>query len=455
MIIKNLLYILQSENYDYYRFLKFVYRNPKWWNLEKRKKIDWTPKAKILWFVSIIILFILLIANTYFFKILGIFLNLLIIIFLPFIIIVSLFLIKPLDFYLKTKKIKTAKNIINEKNIITIGIAGSYGKTSVKEILYSILKRKYKVIKTPENINTDIGIANFIIENKKAINSANIIIVEMGAYKEGNILNICEMIKPRYSILTGISECHFERFGNMDNIIKTKFELPCATLKTSFLNFDDQNIRNNYKKFNINNYFKTSINSVKNIKTKKNFLGLNFEYNNLKYSTKLLAKHSISNILPCIELAKKVNIDIDKISRGVASAPFVKHRLEPIFNYNTNITVIDDSYNGNFNGIKSGLEVLKDSKKRKIILTPGLAELGKESKKIHFKIGQLYSEHADLILLIKSHATKFILHGMKHSAKCPRYIIYKNVKEAHNNLKNILKAGDTIIFQNDLSDIYN
>lgn len=115
--------------------------------------------------------------------------------------------------------------------------------------------------------------------------------------------------------------------------------------------------------------------------------------------------------------------------------------------------VIDDSYNGNFDGIKSGVQLLGRAVGRKVVLTPGLVELGSKTESIHRQIGKLYSQHVDLVLIIRSVMTDHIIQGLKEN-NFTNYKIYETTQEAHADLGNILQKSDTILFQNDLTDNY-
>jgi UDP-N-acetylmuramoyl-tripeptide--D-alanyl-D-alanine ligase len=453
MIFKNLIYILQSENYYFGRFLKFSYTHPKWWKLERRQKITWTIKARLIWFVSLILFLTVALLFVVFFKEKGIVAIPFLFLLLPLLISASFLLLRPFDFIAKQLKIKAAQKIIAGSKACVIGITGSYGKTSAKEILFSILKQKFSVIKTPENVNTDIGIANFILKNKVNFNSQSIFIVEMGAYHRGEIAKICRMVQPIYSILTGINESHLERFGNLENIIYGKFELPQNTKEISFLNFDDKNIKDNYSRFNLNKITGISKNEAINIIAKENFKGLEFKWQETEFETALLAEHNITLILLCTSLARHLSMSLEEISEGVKKIKPIAHRLELIYNSNTNIAVIDDSYNGNFNGFVSGINLLKRANGRKVVLTPGLVELGSRMEEIHKQIGELYAKNVDLVLLIRDKMTDYIVEGLKRN-NFSNYKIYRSTKEAHSDLRNILKSGDTIIFQNDLTDNY-
>lgn len=453
MLIKKLLYILQSLNYENKPFLKYAYSRPDWWRLEKRGKLIWTDKSKILYILSLALFFFTAAVAFYKIKLLAVFILTISLIFLPFYLILANILIKPLDYLLKKKVTASAKKILNNFNITVIGIAGSYGKTSAKEILKAVLSENHSLVATPENINTNIGIAEFIIKQKSELARSEFFIVEMGAYRAGDIAEICRLVKPNYSILTGINQAHLEKFGKLENTIKAKFELPLNTSGLKILNFNDINIKNNYQKFYLTDFIGVSGKNASNIKFLENFSGLEFKYNGLKFSAPLLARHNIDLILLVYELAKNLGLTDEQIIQGVKKTQPIKHRLQPIYNSATNIWIIDDSYNGSLDGFKSGLEVLARAKGRKIALTPGLVEQGEKTAEIHEQIGKLYAAAVDLVLLIKNSATGHILTALKKE-NFANFKIYDSAKKAHDDLKNILRPGDAIIFQNDWPDSY-
>lgn len=454
MILRNLIYILQSENYDFRRFLSFCYSHLTWWRLEQRQKIVWTTKARALRFVSTLF-FLGAIGAAFFFLgwTGGEVVFVLSVVALPFFVGAALLVLMPLDQYLKRKKISRASEILRKSGVRVIGITGSYGKTTTKEILAAILGRQFSVIKTPDNVNTDIGIADFILDNATLFQPGKIFIVEMGAHRRGEIRDICQMVLPEYSILTGINEAHLERFGSLENIIAAKFELPAHTEKLVILNCDDENVKKNYAQFIKTKSVCVTGADAENTVAKENFQGWQFVWQGTVFETALLAKHNITLILLCAALARELGLSFEMIQRAVKDIRPVPHRLEPIYNAMTDIMVIDDSYNGNVAGVKSGIELLGLAKGRKVVLTPGIVELGEESARIHHQIGELYAANVDLALLIKSPMTPSIEEGLRVHAYTS-YTVYNTTDEAHRDLARVLKPGDTIIFQNDLTDNY-
>jgi UDP-N-acetylmuramoyl-tripeptide--D-alanyl-D-alanine ligase len=455
MIIRNLLYILQSENYNLRRFLSFVFRHYNWWSLQDRQKIDWTAKAKLIYFLSLVFLLALIIYLYLLWQFWALLVLPIIYILLPLIISFVSWIIIPLDLLLKKRVIEKAKSILKEcANLKVIGITGSYGKTSAKEILEVILSAKFKTIKTSDNINTDLGISQFIISHKAQLMNSDFFIVEMGAYQKGDIKTICDLVSPDYSILTGINSSHLERFGSLENTISAKFELATETKNLSILNFNDVNIKNNYTKFKIKEVLGLDDSTISTFNILPNFSGLSFVFDGYEFKTKLLAKHNISLIILALSLAKKFGISNEEAGRAIANLDYVAHRLQPIFNNSSQVLVIDDSYNGNLQGIISGLEVLNRAEGRKLVVTPGLVELGIETENVHRQIAHLYVDNKiDLVIIIQNSSTKYIIDEFKKLG-FSNYKVYISTQSAHNSLKEILRAGDTIIFQNDWPDNY-
>ena len=254
MLLRNLIYILQLNLYETKKFLRFAYTHLTWWKLEKRAALVWTNKVRLIYSVTAFLLAVVAIFSFWKFWLGSLAIVSLEIVMLPFFVSLANILIGPLDKYLKNKLIARAKDILRKyDDVVVIGIAGSYGKTSTREIMATILEEKFRTFKLTENINTDVGIADFIVKNPGFLRNNKIFIVEMGAYQIGDIKNICELVRPEYAILTGVNESHLERFSSLENIIQAKFELPQETRNMSVLNLDDENIRKNYSRFNLKN----------------------------------------------------------------------------------------------------------------------------------------------------------------------------------------------------------
>ena len=309
--------------------------------------------------------------------------SLLVYLFVPIVITLIVLLINPFFNFQKRKIIKRASEKMERlKKIKVIGITGSYGKTSTKEFLYTILSEKYKVVKTEGNNNTNIGVAYTILN--KVNDEYNYFICEMGAYKIGEIKEICGIANPEIGILTGINEQHIELFGSIENTRTAKFEL------IEFLPDDGFAIIN--KK--IKNYKpETKVQSIKyfskelatDIEYKKDHI--EFRYKNQLFKTNILGQHYIENIISAIMVAEHLEMNLSEIARAVEKIKPTEYIMRKLNGPNGSV-LIDDSYSANPDGVMAALDYLEEAYEdyRKIIVFSGIIELGDKSKRVHQKL---------------------------------------------------------------------
>lgn len=288
------------------------------------------------------------------------------------------------------------------KDLLVIGITGSYGKSSTKEFLYTLLSGKYgsdKVLKTVDNVNTEIGIANTVLGQLKK--EHKFFICEMGAYRKGEIKTSCNIVKPKIGVLTGINEQHLAIFGSQENIIKAKFELIDSLPQggVAILNKDSENVRKEdislhnkgLKKVVWCSTKEDSEVSAKNIEAKKD--GISFTMDSKKVSVPVIGAHNVQNILLAVAVAKELGISFEEIIKGLSNIPKGLNAMKVKLG---EINVIDSSYSANSNGVISDLEYLKLFEGPKLVIMPSLIELGRASHKVHERIGKKISEVCDL-----------------------------------------------------------
>lgn len=253
------LYILQLEEYDLERYLETLKNKGTIRSFVARKTVVWTQKAKLiagisllfqLIFISVFSFAISLIIglNEFWFLITLIGIYTLIYFSYVFIYFASI-LTLPLEIYVKNKMISQAKEKLKKlENLTIIGITGSYGKTTFKNVLTTILDEHFKTVTTDKSVNTPLGIAQTVLA--KINEETEVFVVEMGEYVKGDVEKLCEIAKPNFSVITGINEAHLERYKTMDAAISTKFEIvqSAQDQATIVLNADDILIRENYKK---------------------------------------------------------------------------------------------------------------------------------------------------------------------------------------------------------------
>lgn len=466
-------YLLQLENYRIGRYFRIVWKRFLFWDTSiERQKFIWTSKMKVVAVLAFLIHLVLAVAIA---DLLGMFF-----LFIPafflfsffyfIFLIIAVFLISPVDSFLKRRIVYAAKKEITSfKNLKVIGITGSYGKTTMKEVLATILREKFRMAKTPENINTPVGIARYILRDLDR--EAEIFVVEMGAYGRGDIRTLCDIVRPDIGILTGINESHLERFGSIENTIATKFEIIECTKRdgTILLNMDNRIVREEYERFvdgrkiffyGFHEHFPYGL-RVHDTRFFEDGSGISFALSSGEKTVytfnkvPFLGEYIIGVIVGAIIIAQNLGMSHEDITRGIAMLRPLNHRLEPL-TIRGKVLVIDDSYNGNPEGALEAIKVLRRFReRRKIYLTPGLVEIAEKSAEIHRHLGELLSDGADMVLLIKNSVTVFIGEGLEKSGFNRENIRWFNRREeAYSALPGILKEGDVILFQNDWPDNY-
>lgn len=394
-----------------------------------------------------------------------------------FFIILIMIIVVPINVYIaniinypiekmvhKRYKLLAKRKIQKMSNLKVIGLTGSYGKTSTKHFLYTILKEKYNCLMTPESYNTPMGICKVIRENLN--DSHEVFIVEMGARRPGEIKEICQIVNPMGGIITSIGAQHLETFKSVEKVADTKFELIYAlpTDGIAVLNGDNEYCVNNIHKV------KTSVitygidNKDVDIHAENihySSMGTTFDIHDktgivMQCSTIVLGKHNIYNILAAVCMAHEIGLDYDAIGKGIGKIEAVEHRLQIVPTVN-GLIVIDDTFNSNPIGSKAALEVISTfGDGNKIIITPGMIELGKKESHYNKEFGKNIANVCQYAILVGAKRTKAITDGLEEvNFPKNRIIIVNNLDEATQKLGGIAKPGDVVLFENDLPDNYN
>ncbi len=434
---------------------------------QNKKKLVITARIKRLIF-TIFILYLIPIIFLVIYNLLSMVLVLCIMTYLNcMVVLIAMWINTPIEklvyLYYKTKAQRKLKSMSNLK---IIGITGSYGKTSSKNILSDILNIKYNALPTPKNLNTFNGLIMTV--NNHLDKFTDIFIAEMGAYVKGEIKRLCKLIKPKYGILTRIGTAHLETFGSQENIQKGKFELIESLPSEGFgiLNGDDP-LQVSYKLKNKVKIIWIGIDNedvdVRATNIKCSNKGTSFDVvlkndkNKYKFETKLLGDHNVYNILAGIACGLEFGIDIESLQKAVAGVRPIEHRLElkKIANFN----MIDDAYNSNPTGAKNACKVLGMMPGVKIVVTPGMIELGDREDEYNKEFGTQIAEVADYVVLIGEKKTRPIKEGLlEKKFDEDKIIVFNDVREAYPFIGNIAtnnKKEVYALFENDLPDTYN
>lgn len=388
--------------------------------------------------------------------------------FLPEITRLALLVNKPVEKRIADKYINKCRSTLRSKNLIKIAITGSFGKTSVKNILTTILNKKYKTYCTPYNYNTPMGICRAVNELPE---DCEVFVAEMGARNTGDIAELCQIVEPDYGIVSGVGTQHLASFKSQENVYLTKKELNDYLEKSGgkgiVFNGDNAYTEKMYEESIVGDKTLISYSRCENVGKKVTQIRVdNAEYcsDGLEFDlyigaqkahckTRLIGKHNLNNILMCVALAYKLNLNIVQISEGIEELSPVEHRLE-VCKLNNGITIIDDSYNSNFDGAKIAVETLGLFKGRKVVATQGLVELGREQIKQNFELGECIAEIANIAILIGINREDIRM-GMLAKGFCDKNIYtVEHLDNAKELFAKMLKEGDVLLIQNDLPDNY-
>jgi UDP-N-acetylmuramoyl-tripeptide--D-alanyl-D-alanine ligase len=437
------LYLWQVKEYRLDRFFSeygFLAKLLHFWFFSGGRKFHrpvFTVKALVIYITSLLII-LGGIYGVLKFLFYGEFLNIWILI----VGLLGLYLLVPLAvvlvMFLFQIPILLAKNLIYKmaaarvnslKNLTVIGITGSYGKSSTKEFLAQILEKKFKVIKTPKNINTEIGIAKFILQ--KLNPDDQVFIVEMGAYKKGEIKIICDIVKPKIGMVTGINEQHLDLFKSFENIINTKYELIESLPKDGLAVFNGEN-----------KYC---------LEMAERWQGEKIVYNATKYENlriyESLPKHYWLNLNAAIYTAKHLGMGDEETNEAVKDIKLTE-RMIKIFTGKNGALIIDDTYSANPAGVMAALDYLAEQKqKNKIIAMPCLIELGSAAEDVHRRIGKRIAEVCSLALI----TTKDYFNIIKTEAGDKAVLAFKPEKVIE-LLKDKLNSDTAVLLEGRLAD---
>jgi len=386
-----------------------------------------------------------------------------------FVLYLSNFINKPIENAVNQYYYRDALNILGKNpNLIVIGVTGSYGKTSTKNVLYTMLSKDFNVLMTPESFNTKMGLTRTIREHLKPTHQ--ILIAEMGAKEVGDIKELCEFVHPTYGVITSIGPAHLDTFKTFENIVSTKGEL-FKYLKdngTAFVNVDDANIRGIILREDVS-AIKYSVNDAPELSpdyyieaTTVGSNGSSFTLvqkktgKKIRLSTKLLGKHNLANVLAGLSIAISLGVSFERLGAMTADLKPVAHRLSTR-RVNEQYTVLDDAFNSNPVGSKMALEVLKNFEgNKKIIMTPGMIELGDQAYALNKRFGELIADSCDFVILVGKKQTEPIQDGLTEKGyPSSKLYIAANLNDGFRKINEIVALGDVVLIENDLPDTFN
>ncbi len=344
--------------------------------------------------------------------------------------------------------VKRAGQVLDESPILRVGVVGSYGKTSVKNILKTLLNEKFTVVETPESYNTPIGIAKTVFSPDFA--GKQVFIAEMGARKQGDIAELCGLVKPDYAIFTGVCKQHIHTFKTLEDIYAEKSKILSSGAKKVVCG---ESLKALVKAENAIFAGAEYIMDLKLEATQTSFtVCLNGE--EIPVCVPLLGRAGVENVLACVLLAKELGMMAEEIAKGLKKVAPIPHRLQLL--ENNGVYILDDGYNCNPKGAAEGIDALCRFAGRKCAVTPGIVECGVLEEELNGQLGEKIAQaNLDKVILVGETLVGAVKKGyLSAGGDVERLTLVKTLAEAQKELGAWVQAGDAVLFLNDLPDVY-
>lgn len=375
----------------------------------------------------------------------------------------ALWLLTPVEKHINNKYIDDARRILaSMPDLKVIGITGSYGKTSTKHYLNRILSEQFAVCMTPGSYNTTLGVVRTIREYLKPYDK--VFICEMGAKQLGDIKEICDLVHPQIGILTAVGPQHLESFKTIENVQRTKFELidslPSDGL--AVLNDDFPYVANRP----VGNVAAVRYGIARQPQRRFAVSAIEYSASGTRFTvltpdgdfelhTRLVGECNVSNLVAAVIVALYLGVDRSRIAYAVEQIEQVEHRLS-IRRTPAGLTILDDAFNSNPTGSAMALDVLRSLRTgKRIVITPGMIELGSEQFALNSQFGSKIAESADVAIIVGRYNREAILDGIE---KAPNKELTLHVVDtfarAQELLATIAAAGDSVLYENDLPDTF-
>ena len=380
----------------------------------------------------------------------------------PRVLVVADVLLTPVQSFINGRFMSRAQKKLREIDPFVIGITGSFGKTSTKFAVAELISEQRTVLATPASFNTPLGVTRTI--NEHLSNAHSYLVVEMGAYREGEIAELCRFVNHRIGVLTAIGPAHLDRFGSMDAIRRGKYEI-VKTLPPdgiAVMNVDDLEVRTladmtsgvTVIRYGLDASGSPDVTAT-DVETTSDGTSLTLVDTRsgarVGASTSLLGRHSLGHILAGTAVALAVGNELDALPARIERLQPVEHRLQLIHGAG-GITVIDDAFNSNPEGAAAALEVLESLPgNKKVVVTPGIIELGELQREANERFGEQAARVADAVIVVARINRDAIVTGARR-ANSAQVITVDSLDDATAKLPELIGPGDVVLFENDLPD---
>ena len=457
---KRLVYMLQQVEYDSLKFADWVDNVPNLRKVQTRQTLDMTMRAKLTVLISYLLWALPFVGGLLLSYVMRAPLWLIVSAFAPLFNVIGLFIFNGIFSTVivqpqQRKEIARARAKLEKMSAMRIAVMGSYGKTSMKDMLATVLGEGKKVAATPGNKNVLISHARWILQDVDG--DEDVLIFEYGEAEPGDIAVLAGFSKPSHAVITGLAPAHMDGYGSLEAIAED-FRSITTTVEADnmFVNADSADLVRlipggvGYDATQADGW------KIESIKTAAD--GVSFKMKKAKRTltlkSGLLGKHNVGPLAAVVAIAARIGLTDAQIEKGIAHTKPFEHRMQPY--YLGGALIIDDTYNGNIDGMKAGLALLHSlPAKRKIYVTPGLVEQGELTAEVHDRLGRAIAEAApDKVVLMSNSTTRFIQEGLTAGGYNGEVVIEEYPLDFYTNLEHFVAHGDVVLLQNDWTDNY-
>ena len=381
----------------------------------------------------------------------------------PVVLVAANRALAPVQAAVNAHYVRRARRRLAEVGPTVVGVTGSFGKTSTKFAVAGLLGSPGEVLATPSSYNTPLGVCRAL--NELLTPSHRFLVVEMGAYAGGDIRELCDLVHPTIGVLTAIGPAHLERFGSLEAIRRAKYELIEALPPhgVAVMNCDDPEVRALAERTTAVGVVRYGMTAQAEADVTADAVtvtarGMEVQIadrrtgERLAARTRLLGSHAVGHVLAAVAVATSVGRPLADLEAPIAALNPVEHRLQ-IVEGTGGITVIDDAYNSNPSGAAVALDVLADMPgRKKVVVTPGMVELGAEQFEANRTFGKRAARTADALIVVARVNREAIAGGARSAGTATRVITVDTLAEAQDELARLLEPGDVVLFENDLPD---
>lgn len=384
----------------------------------------------------------------------------------PWTLLAANLALRPVQGTINRRYVRRAEHTLGERKPLTIAVTGSYGKTTTKFCIGEVLSADRPTLVTPESYNSMLGVVRTVNERLESRHEA--FVVEMGMFRRGDITELCELVHPTIGVITAIGPMHLERLGSLDEIAAAKGELAQALPPEGALvtNADDhrcleiaRNAAVPVTLFGVRNPSAQVLASEIHLAGGRTHFKLHLEGLSSparEVTAALLGAHNVLNLLAAAAVGRTLGIEPARIVEGLERVSSPAHRLQPIHNRRAGIVVIDDSYNSNPDGAAAALELLHEHPaSRRLLVTPGMVELGELESELNRRFGEQAGAVCDIVILVGGARTGPIREGLAATGMDASAVhVVRDIAEGTTLLGRLVRAGDVVLFENDLPDTY-